>query len=201
MNIRFTISAIIFIGSYLPLSLILLAQDVNYNEVGGIFRLCQPQSLIDRVFKNPEFSLSIFAICVFCFFVSIIVLEMAKPRNPIQVTEAKYIPAELMNYTLPYVVSFMTFDYQETGKFIGLVIFLLWVFLITHRSGQVILNPLLIAFGWRHYELKYKFPGGGKDFSGHGLSRDKIEPNDRCLHSSLQDIMIVSVIEMKDEAK
>jgi hypothetical protein len=125
-------------------------------------------------------------------------LRLADPKTPIKVKEAKYIPAELMNYTLPYVVSFMTFDYQETGKFIGLIIFLAWVFLITHRSGQVILNPLLIVFGWRHYEVKYQFSGSEKVYLGHGLSRDKIEPGEPCLQSIIQDIMIITLDEKRN---
>jgi hypothetical protein len=53
-----------------------------------------------------------------------------------------------MNYVLPYVVSFMSIDYQVTGKFVGFLIFLGWMFLITYKSGQIMLNPLLTVFGW-----------------------------------------------------
>ena len=38
-----------------------------------------------------------------------------------------------MNYTLPYVVSFMSIEYHDTGKFVGLIIFLAWMFWITYR--------------------------------------------------------------------
>jgi hypothetical protein len=198
MEIRFAISAIIFIGSYLPLSVILLAQDVDYRAIKSIFDEGLSHSVLGSALKNPDFSLLIFLLCGVCFVISLLSLRLANPKTPIQVKEAKYIPAELMNYTLPYVVSFMTFDYQETGKFIGLIVFLAWMFLITHRSGQVILNPLLIVFGWRHYEVKYQFSGSDKDFLGHGLSRDKIEQGDPCLQSSMQDIMIITLDEKRN---
>ena len=58
-----------------------------------------------------------------------------------------------MNYTLPYIVSFMSFGYDQEGKFIGIVIFLTWIFWITYKSGQIILNPILVAFGWKLYEV------------------------------------------------
>jgi hypothetical protein len=86
--------------------------------------------------------------------------------------EVKYVPADLMNYTLPYVVSFMSIEYQDTGKFIGLIIFLGWMFWITFRAGQIILNPLLIAFGWRLYDIKYRYAGSQNLYSGFALVKD-----------------------------
>ena len=97
-----------------------------------------------------------------------------------------------MNYTLPYVVSFMSFGYQETGKFVGLIVFLGWMFLISHRSGQVILNPLLIVFGWRHYEIKYIFAGDSRELNAKALSKDTLEPGMHCNQTFLQDILVVN---------
>jgi hypothetical protein len=111
------------------------------------------------------------------------------------VVEAKYIPAELMNYTLPYVVSFMSISYQETGKFVGLIIFLLWMFWITYRSGQVILNPILVSFGWRLYEVSYRFAGDTKEYSGRILSCGWIAPGQRHKFSTIQDVIIVTTSE------
>jgi hypothetical protein len=94
----------------------------------------------------------------------------------ITVSEATYIPAEMMSYTLPYVVSFMSVSYQEHGKFAGLMIFLAWMFWITHKSGQVLVNPVLAVFGWRLYEIKYSYPGDAVLYSGRALAKGMIEP-------------------------
>lgn len=108
--------------------------------------------------------------------------------------EARYIPAELMTYTLPYIVSFMSIGYQETGKFVGLTIFLAWMFWITHKSGQLILNPILIAFGWRLYEISYVFPGDAKSKkNGRALVKGVIEPGKRYPHAVVQDVIILSI--------
>ena len=98
-----------------------------------------------------------------------------------------------MNYTLPYIVSFMSIDYQQTEKFIGLIIFLGWMFLITHRSGQIFMNPVLIVFGWRHYEIKYTFINGNHDFVGSALSKGRLEPNLFCKLKAFQDILIIKI--------
>jgi hypothetical protein len=157
MQFRILTAVVIFLGSYLPLSLILLAQNYDYSATTHTVCWNVWRPGCNLPLKNPTFAVSIFVICAACFFVTLVVLALVKPKHEIVLLEAKYIPTELMNYTLPYVVSFMSIDYQETSKFVGLVIFLVWMFWITYKSGQVLLNPLLIVFGWRLYDLRYRF--------------------------------------------
>lgn len=96
-----------------------------------------------------------------------------------------------MSYTLPYIVSFMSLEYHETGKFVGLIIFLGWMFLITYRSGQLVLNPLLIVFGWRLHEVRYLYPADKVARTGKVLSKVPIEPNRRYQQSTIEEIMVV----------
>lgn len=191
MPLRIYAAALIFVGSYFPLSLILLAQDINYSVFSSAQHIGRPEVEFAAVLKNPNFSITIAAFSFACFVLTIVALQLAAPKTLIKLTDAKYIPADLMNYTLPYIVSFMSFDYQETGKFIGILIFLGWMFLISHRSGQVILNPLLIVFGWRHYELKYVFAGDDRELTGRALSKDVLERGMHCKQSAVQDILVL----------
>jgi hypothetical protein len=193
MQFRFLASVAVFLGSYLPLALILFVQDVNYAVLGNgfcsNFRQNGGSCIIPLL--HPKFSLVILFVCVASFCASLAVLSFCRPRVPIDITEAKYIPAELMSYTLPYVVSFMSIGYQETGKFLGLSIFLAWMFWITHKSGQLILNPILTVFGWRLYEIKYAFPGDSTARMGRVLAYGQIEPGQRYLQTMVQDILII----------
>ena len=198
MQLRIIPSLLIFIGSYLPLSLILLAQDVDYSTVIGETGKLTLDAICSSTLKNPSFSLSILFICLICFIVSLGVLKVITPKRFIRIKEAKYIPTELINYTLPYVVAFMSFDYQETGKFVGLMIFLGWIFIITHRAGRVIFNPLLIVFGWRLYEVKYVVPGDTTEFVEHALSKDKLEPKIDCKKTPLQNILIIKIVDTQE---
>ena len=191
MQLRIYAAALIFVGSYFPLSIILLAQDINYSAVSKLTSIVALGSECSTILKNPNFSIPIAGFSFACFVLTVVVLQLATPRTLIKLTDAKHVPADLMNYTLPYVVSFMSFDYQETGKFVGFLIFLGWMFLISHRSGQVILNPLLIVLGWRHYELKYMFAGDDKERSGQALSKDVLEPGMHCKQSAVQDILVL----------
>ena len=194
MQFRILTALIVFLGSYLPLSLILLAQ--NYDYSASTLPLCWRiwSSGCKFPLKNPDFAISAFVICATCFLITLVVLALLiKPKHEIVVLEAKYVPTDLMNYTLPYVVSFMSIDYQDMSKFVGLVIFLAWMFWITYKSGQVLLNPLLIVFGWRLYDLRYRFPAESEEF-GHtarALSTGPIEAGETHRHTAVAEVLAI----------
>lgn len=195
LQFRLPAAVFIFIGSYLPLSLILLAQDYDYTRVSR--PLCwkwlrgDPGCILP--FGNALFSIGIFLCCLICFGFTLATLAIVKPKRAIKITEARYIPTDLMNYTLPYVVSFMGIGYQETGKFVGLIIFLGWMFWITYKSGQIILNPILIAFGWRLYDLTYRHAGDDIDRTGIGLAEIRLASGESHRHATIQDVLIIKV--------
>jgi hypothetical protein len=116
---------------------------------------------------------------------------LAKPKICVEINEASYVPTDLMNYTLPYVVSFMNTDYDRASQFLGMSIFLAWLFWLTHKSGQILLSPVLIAFGWRLYDITYKFPADNTVRTGRALARTTIEAGSLIGHVTIQDIMIL----------
>jgi hypothetical protein len=193
LQIRVPFAAAIFLGSYLPLSLILLAQNFDYASVSRpiCWNWTDTATACAMPFRNPTFALGIFFICLVCFGITLFTLAVVTPKREIVVRQAKYVPADLMNYVLPYVVSFMSIDYQELGKFIGLVIFLAWMFWITFKSGQIILNPLLIVFGWRLYDISYNYPGDNTEYSNLALSDVLISPQERYRQTAIQDVMVI----------
>jgi hypothetical protein len=191
MQFRLLIAVIIFVGSYLPLSLILLAQNYDYSVVGQQVCWVLREASCSLPLKNPVFALGMFFACVACFLLTLLALARLKPKHEIIIREAKHVPADLMNYTLPYVVSFMSIDYQEMGKFIGFPIFLGWMFWITYKSGQIILNPLLIVFGWRMYDVTYSFPGSHVEHASSVLAYGVISPGERHRQISVQDVLVI----------
>jgi hypothetical protein len=130
------------------------------------------------------------ALTLSCLIVTVVSLKLIRPSQDIEVINAKYIPTDLMNYTLPYIVSFMSIEYSDTGKFVGFVVFLLWIFWISHRSGQVILNPVLIALSWRMYEVEYRFPGGQEKYTGKALAHGHLTTG-AFKQSMVQSIQII----------
>lgn len=193
MQLRLWTAATIFIGSYLPLSLILMAQDYNYsyldNDLCIQFWSARAQCVLP--FKNPKLSVPIFLLCIFCFSITLYVLRIIRTKHVIVIKSHKYIPSELMNYTLPYVVSFMSVGYDEQGKFVGIFIFLIWIFWITHKSGQIILNPVLAAFGWKLYDIAYCFSGDDKEYNTIALVKGELGDGEAARQTLIQEVMIV----------
>lgn len=198
MQFRPLTAAIVFLGSYLPLGLILLAQNVDYSKTGNGFCWDLNAPNCNLPLQNPATALLLFLIPVACFLMTLILLRLVKPGKDINIIDAKYIPADLMNYTLPYVVSFMSIDYQDIGKFIGLAVFLVWMFWISHKSGQIILNPVLIVLGWRLYEINYSYPGAQKSDGNppeqhitRALVKGHVAPGETHKKNTVQDIEII----------
>lgn len=136
MRLRIYSAAILFLGSYLPLSVILLVQNFRYELWGE--EICTEWRPFNCAIplRQPVISLSFVAICLVCFVFTLIVLDAIKVRQQAVVSEVKHIPTDLMNYVLPYVVSFMGIDYNDIGKFVGFIVFLAWIFIITYKSER-----------------------------------------------------------------
>jgi hypothetical protein len=194
MHLRLWTAAIIFVGSYLPLSLILLAQDFNYSYLDRdiCLNFWAENSHCDLPFQHPYASLSIFFVSLFCFILTLLVLWLLPMKRNVKIVSADYVPSELMNYTLPYVVSFMGIGYNDGDKFVGIAIFLLWIFWITYKSGQVILNPVLVAFGWRLHKVTYSFEGDDEEHRSTALLKGDVNLNTLVKHNWIQDVVVVN---------
>lgn len=162
MQPRLLAALLIFIGSYLPLSLVLLVQDVKPTVWHA--PLCRPwshgvDSCSFSFFSHPAIALSMVGLTFFSLIFSALVLGHIRFRYSLEVLESKPVPNDLINYVFPYVVSFMGLSYGEGQKLAGFFVFLAWLFAITYRSGQIVLNPLLLLFGWQLYEAKVRTSG------------------------------------------
>lgn len=174
MQFRLLPALIVFVGSYLPLAVILLAQNVDFTLVSGGFCWPLDGSKCQLPLNNPALSIAFVLVTLLCFTLTVAILHLVKPSQQTIILESKYIPVDLMNYTLPYIVSFMSVEYNDTGKFLGFLVFLGWMFWITLRSGQIVLNPVLIAFGWRLYEIKYRFAASDEAHITRALTKGEL---------------------------
>lgn len=193
MQTRILVALLIYLGSYLPLSMILLVQDFTMGSTAQ--SLCSDwknfASQCELPLKHPLLALGFFTLCLISLLISLGTIWLATPKRKIIVEECKHVPADLMNYVLPYVVSFMSLDYQETGKFLGFFIFLAWIFWLTYKSGQVILNPALVAFGWGHYEIKYRYEGDSISNTEGCLAKFQPLTGDALRYSSIDKVKIL----------
>ncbi|MFM0042529.1 hypothetical protein [Paraburkholderia sediminicola] len=189
MQVKLIPSVSLFLGSYFPLSAILFLQDISEKSwaksVCWSFKKCE-----FPILSNPGRSLTFFAICLVSLLFFILVLNRIPGLHELTVKESKTVPNDLINYVFPYVVSFMGLDLGGSGKFYGFIVFLAWMFLITYRSGQILMNPLLLAMGWQLYEISADIHGNGRNIIA--LSKSKIYPGDKLKSCVVQGIYVLS---------
>ncbi len=194
MQLRFLAALAVYFASYLPLSVILLVQDLKFDRIGGAF--CNPFTTPSQQCKipldHPVAAAAAVAVCAAALAWTLITLHLVSPGQSITIKEAKHVPADLMNYTLPYVVSLIGLDYKDPAKLLGFLVFFLWMFVITYRSGQTILNPVLAVFGWQLYEVTYEFQAGSqRDYSGVALSHVPVEVGKVYPQAPLQNVLVI----------
>jgi hypothetical protein len=193
MQLRTVFALAIYVGSYLPLSLILLVQDIDFAVLRRGACPIRAMVLLDCAIplKNSVLSLSALVICIIRSAVAIFVLRVLPTAQRVTVIESKHVPADLINYVIPYVVSFISLDYGDPSKLLGFAVFLVWIFLITVKSGQIPLNPALAVLGWRLFEVKYTYHGSKDIFVGRMLSQPVIEPDSDYHVGVVQDVIVV----------
>lgn len=157
---------LIFLGSYLPLAIVLAVQDIPTSWWAR--PICMPEALFNgkcefNPFTNSGLSVTFLMVSAVAVLLAWSSLRRIAYPFSIEVKRAKATPNEIINYTFPYVVSFMGITYGDPQKLLGFGVFLLWMFAITYKSGQILMNPLLLILGWRLYEATIVINGVEKD--------------------------------------
>lgn len=178
MKMRLFPALILFLGSYFPLSLILLVQDIKEASwKAPICRISQITTCHLPELVNPERALSLMLICAVSLLLFILLMRGLSGYSNLEVVDSKSVPNDLINYVFPYVVSFMGLDLGADGKFYGFLLFILLMFVITYRSGQILMNPFLLVSGWQLYELNILTEGQKRCVKA--LSQNQVQPGDR----------------------
>jgi hypothetical protein len=192
MQIKLIPAAILFIASYFPLALILAVQDVESKfwtrslcRNPRFWTNCELPQL-----ANPGLGYSSIAICLLSLMFFLWVLRHFRGTTEMKVEECKTIPNDLINYVFPYIVSFMGVELGSTGKLLGFSLFMVWLFLISYRSGQILMNPLLLAVGWQLYEIQADIEGNKRSLRA--LSREIVVPGQRLRSCLVQGIYVLS---------
>lgn len=197
----------IFFSSYLPLSLILLIQDIDskylatidYSKISNIPLMLHSDfhatlgmlfNTVLHVFKNPAIGLSIVGIS----FVSLIFLKMIMSSlsggQLITVKQCVRNPSDLMNYTVPYMVAFIGVDLSDGPKVAGFLVFMIFMFILTYKTKQLFMNPILAVLGYNLYDIEYDINKNVRN--GRILSKFEIEPEKQYQMEIVSSLLIAT---------
>ncbi|MGG9960878.1 hypothetical protein [Ferruginibacter sp. SUN106] len=146
MKPKLLTAILLFVSAYTPLFIILAVKDFDF-------------ALTHR-FKH---SIPIYILLSFCV-ISIALLffsvsSIKRGNMPVKIRSIKSRSVDLINYTIPYIVSFFGFDLSKIEDVVSLIIFLCLMLLLTIKSKSVFMNPILLLAGYNLYDLEYEFDG------------------------------------------
>lgn len=170
MKPKLLTAILLFISAYSPLFLILVVKDFDF--------------YCSYSFKHP-FGISILlGVSVLSVILLFVTINLIKRGNmPVTVKVVKNRSIDLINYTIPYIVSFFGFDLAKVEDIISLSIFMLLLLLMTIKSKSVFMNPILLLAGYNLYDLEYEYDG--KQGSAMVISKKEIKSGERFYIRSL----------------
>lgn len=144
MKPRVGTAILLFISAYAPLFLILSVKDFDFE--------------VTHWFKHPVavgvlIGLSVVSVALLGY----TVYNIRPGNKKVTIKKVQTRSADLINYTIPYIVSFFAFDLSKVDDVISLSIFLLLLLLLTVRSKSVFMNPILLLFRYNLYDIEYEF--------------------------------------------
>lgn len=151
------VSVIIFFSAYSPLALIFVIKDFN-------FTTSKPE--------HPHVSFVILGVALLSVLILWIVIRTIKKGFYITIEGAGNCSSELLSYTLPYIVSFLEIDLGKPQDVLAFCFFMLLLCFLSIKTKIIFLNPVLVLFGYRLYDVKFKENNISK--RGNFLSRQEL---------------------------
>jgi hypothetical protein len=164
MKLRIWAAIIIFISSYSPLALILLIKDLDK---------------VTWTLRNPIIAISILAIAAISVFVLSITTRVIRQGDVVTLTRVSSKSGELVNYTIPYMISFFGFDLGDWRELSAFIVFMLLMCMLTIRTQNIFINPILALQGYGLYDVEFK--EGAEIKQAIFLSRNELHSGENCL--------------------
>mgnify|MGYP000064516345 CR=1 FL=1 len=145
MKPRLFITVLIFVSAYSPLALIMLIKDYN-------LKTWQP--------NTPWVSVSAFIISLLAILALLKAMRDIRGGDAVTVTKVSNKSGELVNYTIPYIASFFGFDLSNIQELASLGVFMLMMYLLSVRTENIFINPILSLAGYSLFDVTYQIANG-----------------------------------------
>ena len=172
MKLRLISSVLIFISAYSPLSIIFLIQDLELPA----WRLKHPEIVWPMI--------GISAISCIVIWAAVHFLKTSTP--PVKILKVSNRSGELVNYSIPYLVSFFVMNLDDNKALLSFGFFMLIMYWMTLKTHNIFVNPLLACLGYNLYDVHYEKNGQEKeDFFL--IKGPRLKASDRCRIAELSE--------------
>jgi hypothetical protein len=138
-------SILIFLSAYSPLSIIFLIQDFDIQSK----QLMHPLTVWTI--------LGVAIISCILLWASVKLLKSSSP--PVTVKSVSNRSGELINYSIPYMISFFVMDLGDVKLLLSFAFFMLIMFWLTVNTHNIFVNPVLAALKYNIYDVTYEKNG------------------------------------------
>jgi len=181
MKPRFLISFLIFLSAYAPLSLIIAAKDLNWQK---------------WTFAHRNGSLICLVIAVLSVVILRFVITAIPGQYPAKVISVKSRSGDLINYSIPYLVTFVTVDnFFEIPNLAAFITFMALMFILTLKTQNLFINPILAVWQYGLYDVQ--FQEGAKQKEGIFLVKGDFSSDSQVRILKLSRFLYLATIENK----
>lgn len=125
--------------------MIFLIQDINFAE---------------KQLKHPEIVVPILLLSVLsCLVLWVTVRGLKGSSPPVSVNSVSNRSSELINYSIPYMISFFAMDLGRLDLSLSFGFFMLVMYWLTLKTHNIFSNPILAAMGYNIYDVRYERNG------------------------------------------
>lgn len=171
MKLRVLSSILIFLSAYSPLSIIFLIQNFD----------CETNKLM-----HPEIVCSILLLSILSVVMTLVAVKGHGNSSPsVKIESVSNRSRELINYSIPYMISFfvmaitIVMGLSNPKLLIIFGFFMLLMYIITVKTHNVFINPILALWGYNMYGVKYK--RDKEDFQSIFLIKgDRLKKGEEC---------------------
>lgn len=142
MKLKILPSILIFLSAYSPLAVIFLIQDFDWKT----------KSVLHPEIMYPI--LAIAAISVILIWVAVKFIKVSTP--PVKVLSVSNKSGELINYSIPYMISFFVMDLSKTKLLLSFGFFMFIMYVLTLKTHNIFINPILAVIGYNIYDVTYQ---------------------------------------------
>ena len=138
-----------FLSAYLPLFLIIVIKNWG-----------------DDIWAIPIIPLILFGfVLVYSIIVWVLVIGQFKKFSVSHyiIKKEENVTKDTLSYLIPYIVSFIAFDYSNFKDVLSLVIFFIILMSVYFYGNLLYLNPLASLFKYRFYQVETTDPSLGKN--------------------------------------
>jgi hypothetical protein len=165
MKLKIFSSIFIFLSAYSPLAVIFLIQDFDWKT----------KSVLHPEIMYPILVIAI--ISVILIWVAVKSIKVSTP--PVKVLSVSNKSGELINYSIPYMISFFVMDLSKTKLLISFVFFMVLIYVLTLKTHNIFINPILAVIGYNIYDVKYQ-KDGIEHQSFFLVKSDRLKKAERC---------------------